>query len=133
MKIVVTAIIKNRKTNKFLIVKRSKNSKIHPNLWVFPGGVLKKSEDIIDCLKREIKEEVGLDIHGKKIHISDYTYKRPDGESTLGFSFLVFTDKKNVKLSNELQDFKWIYPNKFKKYKHIPELNKEVEKAYAIE
>lgn len=132
MKIVVTAIIKNKKTNKFLIVKRSKNSNIHAGLWIFPGGILNDGEDIMECLKREIKEEVNLDVDNKKIYISDYVYNRPDGEITLGFCFLVFTNKEKVGLNEELDDFKWINPIEFKNYKHIPELDKEIKKAYDI-
>ncbi len=132
MKIVVTAIIKNKKTNKFLIVKRSKNSDIHAELWVFPGGILEEGESITECLKREIKEEVGLDIEDKKNYISDYVYNRPDGEITLGFCFLVFTNKEKVALSEELDDHKWINLSEFKKYEHIPELDKEIKKIYNI-
>jgi mutator protein MutT len=130
MKVVITAIIINKKTNKFLIVKRAKNSDIHSGLWVFPGGILIDGEDILGCLKREIKEETGLEIKDKKIYISDYVYKRPNGESTLGFCFLIFTDEEEVKLNEELEDFKWISLEEFQNYEHIPELDKEIKKAY---
>ncbi|MFH0936541.1 MAG: NUDIX domain-containing protein [Candidatus Woesearchaeota archaeon] len=133
MKIVVTAIIKNKKTNKFLIVKRSKNSDIHAGLWVFPGGILEEGESIMDCLTREIKEEVNLNIDNKKIYISDYVYDRLNGGVTLGFCFLVFTNKEEVILNEELDDFKWIDPRKFKDYEHISELDEEIKKAYNIE
>jgi 8-oxo-dGTP pyrophosphatase MutT (NUDIX family) len=35
----------------------------YPLKWVFPGGHLDKNESLLDCLLREIKEEVGIDIN----------------------------------------------------------------------
>ena len=46
---VITALIK--KDNKFLIVKRKPSSKIHPNLWMFPGRKAEQGEDIIQALE----------------------------------------------------------------------------------
>jgi len=132
MKLVITAIIVNKKTKKFLIVKRSKDSDIHPGLWVFPGGILEDFETIDQCLKREIKEETELEIEDKKNYISNYIYNRPNGESTLGLCFLVFTDEDKIKLNKELEDFKWITSKEFNNYKHIPELDIEIVKAYKI-
>ena len=49
------AIVKN---DQVLMISR-KNSWIG---WAFPGGHIENNESIYDCIKREIKEETGLDL-----------------------------------------------------------------------
>lgn len=56
---VTCAII--RKANKILICQQSSNGKL-PLKWEFPGGKVKKGEGKKECIKREIKEELQLEI-----------------------------------------------------------------------
>ena len=49
------------KDGKILIAKRKNTDKI-PNKWEFPGGKIKSDETPETCLKREIREEFGVDI-----------------------------------------------------------------------
>lgn len=35
-------------------------------LWGFPGGSVKKDEDLYDAVKREVKEEVGIELENVK-------------------------------------------------------------------
>ena len=56
---VTCAIIE--KDGKVLCARRSEHMK-HPLKWEFPGGKVEGDEDLETCLKREIKEELGVDI-----------------------------------------------------------------------
>ena len=47
--------------NKILVAQRSKNMKL-PLKWEFPGGKLENAESEIECIKREIKEELNIEI-----------------------------------------------------------------------
>lgn len=47
--------------NKILVTQRSVTMKL-PLKWEFPGGKLEDGESEIECIKREIKEEINLDI-----------------------------------------------------------------------
>jgi 8-oxo-dGTP diphosphatase len=47
--------------NKILVTQRSEEMKL-PLKWEFPGGKLEENETEIDCIKREIKEEINIDI-----------------------------------------------------------------------
>lgn len=47
--------------NKILVTQRSENMKL-PLKWEFPGGKLELGESEEDCIIREIKEEINLDI-----------------------------------------------------------------------
>ncbi|HOK25826.1 MAG TPA: (deoxy)nucleoside triphosphate pyrophosphohydrolase [Bacteroidales bacterium] len=57
---VTCAIIRN-KDEKVLIVQRGERSD-HPFKWEFPGGKTLHGESHEDCIIREIKEELDLDI-----------------------------------------------------------------------
>ena len=46
---------------KFLVARRNSQDSFG-GLWEFPGGSLEPDESKEDCLKREIKEELGVDI-----------------------------------------------------------------------
>jgi 8-oxo-dGTP diphosphatase len=47
--------------NKILVTQRSEVMNL-PLKWEFPGGKLEDGESEIDCIKREIKEEINIDI-----------------------------------------------------------------------
>ena len=59
MKQVTAAII--LKDNKVLIAQRSPHVKL-ANKWEFPGGKIELGETPQECLKREIREELDVDI-----------------------------------------------------------------------
>jgi 8-oxo-dGTP diphosphatase len=55
---VAAAII--RKDNKILIAKRKRALMGSP--WEFPGGKVEKNETFQECLKRELHEELGIEV-----------------------------------------------------------------------
>lgn len=61
---VVAAIIE--KDTKVLLAKR-KAGKHLAGFWEFPGGKVKDNESVQDCLKREIKEELCVDVRIKTL------------------------------------------------------------------
>jgi 8-oxo-dGTP diphosphatase len=59
---------------KILVAQRSKKMKL-PLKWEFPGGKLEGNESEIDCIKREIKEELNIEIEIlRRLSSSDYDY-----------------------------------------------------------
>ncbi len=68
---VTAAILK--KDNKILIAKRKEGHLA--NKWEFPGGKLESNESPEECLKRELREEFGIDTKiGKLVATSIYEY-----------------------------------------------------------
>ena len=57
---VACGIMYNKK-NEILMGKRKKDD-VHPNIWEFPGGKLEPNETLEECLCREWKEELNLEI-----------------------------------------------------------------------
>lgn len=60
--------------NNVLVAQRGEKMK-SPLKWEFPGGKLEENESEIDCIKREIKEELNLEIDIlKKLTNSIFNY-----------------------------------------------------------
>lgn len=79
-KIVTAAIILNG--SRVLIGRRKLNQSLG-GYWEFPGGKVENGESLVECLKRELKEELGVNAKvSEDIFMSvDHTYK--DGEIQL--------------------------------------------------
>ncbi len=124
--VAITAFIKNKKRDKFLIVKRSAREIAYPGKWSFPGGKVEQGDSVMDTLKKEVTEEVGLAIDDYKRYLYDFTFVRPDGHNVVGFCFEVRARSENVTLSEDFEDFAWIAPEELQNYDHIPGMEKEV-------
>ena len=93
--------------NKLLLVKRPENAVHKPGVWEIPGGRLSLGENPFDGLKREVLEEVGLDIevlNPLKVH----HFTRQDGQKITMIVFVCKALNENVKLSAEHTVHKWI-------------------------
>jgi len=93
--------------SKFLIIQRSDKSRGEFHYWEFPGGRMEFGEKPEDTLKREVKEETGLEV--EMIYpFSVWTFFRESHNQTVGINFVCVATSQDVKLSNEHIDFKWI-------------------------
>jgi len=108
--LVLRAIIK--KDESLLLIQRASDDSWNPNKWEFPGGKVDFGEDLNESLRREIKEETGLDITIKEpLFFWDEPMNKDKYKGlrhvNLFFECSVALNSK-VKLSNEHQDFKWL-------------------------
>ena len=116
---VACAIIRND-AGQILIGQRQEEGSL-PGYWEFPGGKLNKNETPEDCLIREIKEEINIDISKACI--------APIGFSTSSYSefditLLLYICRKwiGTPIPLEGNDIKWIAPKDLKLHK-MPEAN----------
>ena len=108
------AVVFRKENNKVLYLLLYR--KAHQNymeLWDFPRGLINKNETPEETAKREIMEETSIKelrfIKGFNESIK-WFYKR-DGNliSKKATYFLAESNSKEVKISNEHDDFKWCY------------------------
>lgn len=108
---------------KILIIQRSSDEKTYPNLWELPSGKRDFLEPSKEALKREVKEETGIDVEPIVNEIRDATQ----------ISFLCKPiGKSKVKLSHEHQNFAWITKNELNGYEITREIKDVISKAFRL-
>ena len=105
----VGALIVN-KEGKILLVKSHKWFDKH----TLPGGHIEVGETMVDAVKREVKEEVGLDVQVGNMLLMQEAIFAPEFYRKRHFIFIDFACRskdEQVKLDqDELQEYLWIYP-----------------------
>ena len=107
------ATIYNTKIKKVLLLQRNDGN----NVWEIPGGKRENNEDIVDALKREVKEETGLIINEYKlVYVSPIFENHPVLKPFLNIGYLCLVDECNVTISNEHLDYKWVSVEELSSY-----------------
>lgn len=130
-KVVLGAVIIN-KSGKVLILQRSKDEDIYPNLWELPSGKKEPLESSLNSLSREIMEETGLQAEIIiPISVFDYKIEKTDEiRDTTQINFLVRTlEKEDVSLSHEHQNFAWIKRDQINLYDMTDSTKEAIRKA----
>ncbi|XGV98889.1 MAG: A/G-specific adenine glycosylase [Leptolyngbya sp. BL-A-14] len=72
-KIIGVAVIWNEQGH--ILIDRRRQEGLLGGLWEFPGGKVEPGETIEDCIKREIREELGIEIAvGDRLIVVDHAY-----------------------------------------------------------
>lgn len=136
--VAITAIIV--KDNKYLITKRSMNKRRFPGMWTVPGGkmetndYLKLPKDTKDywynvlerTLRREVKEEVGIDIEHIE-YITSLATVHADGSPSLVISCLADYVSGEIQLDkNESDEYTWVDLEEAKKYELLDGIYEEL-------
>lgn len=89
-----------------LIVKKSPEEQIDAGLWTIPGGKIYPQEHILVGLKREVLEEVGLEIESIEWIGEDVFQNR--NSMFHAEHFMCKTKNTSVALEKKLTEYKWI-------------------------
>lgn len=112
---VTAAVIKKGDT--VLITQRSFDDVDLPGLWEFPGGKIEVGETAESCLKRELKEELGIDVTvGRELDVIEYQY--PDKLVRLLFYEVEYTGGEII--LNAHADAVWVHVKKLLEYEFAP-------------
>ncbi|MCQ6279256.1 NUDIX domain-containing protein [Bacillus sp. EB600] len=90
-----------------LIVQRAQSEKIGKGTWECVGGKIEFGEELESALKREIKEESGLNVKVEKILYASTFTSNPSRQFVV-LTYLCRSDDNTVSLSKEHMDYCWV-------------------------
>jgi 8-oxo-dGTP diphosphatase len=100
---VVVGIILNEK--KFLVERRRLDQKIDPGIVCLPGGHVRTNESREEALKRELREELDIEVKESKFVCKNF-YIASNGEKQNAYCFLV-TDYQGKPACKSAQEIFW--------------------------
>jgi len=106
------ALIINDK-NETLLIKRTSKSQNEAGFWSKPGGTVEFNENVEDAVKREIKEELGVDIELVKFLGFTNHIIKPENQHWVAFSYLakiIKGEPKNLEIE-KIEEIKWFNLN----------------------
>ena len=105
--LIVSALVLVDQDGRVLICERPKG-KFMAGYWEFPGGKLEKNETPKNCLIREIKEEIGVNLENFCFSPLTFSLNEYDDFNIL---LLLYICRENVGVikSNENQNMKWLF------------------------
>lgn len=121
----VKILLKNE-DGKYLVVRRSaeKYPEMGPK-WGIVGGRINTGFSLLENLKREVMEEIGLEITGEPKLITAQDILKIRGKHIVRLTYMGFTDGE-VKLSEEHSEYKWISFEEVKNLEPMDRYFKEV-------
>ena len=119
MIVVAAAII--RKDGHILLTKRPANVHL-ANLWEFPGGKVEAGESLEAALRRELREELGIDTH---VVDEFYTTTHQYPTKTVELHFFNCTIVNGEPRAIEVAEFRWVKPSELHAFE-FPEADREL-------
>ncbi|MBI2056295.1 MAG: NUDIX domain-containing protein [Candidatus Sungbacteria bacterium] len=118
------AIVSNRE-GKFLVLKAS-----YKGLrWDLPGGAVEIPEEHETALRREVKEEAGIDIDNIIPLVVETAYNKDEDNYVLFIGYRCKAVNGDVKLNNEHTEFRWVTKDEFMELETTPYLKDFVSKS----
>ncbi len=132
--VIVNGVIE--KSGSILVSKRSMKEKHAPGKWTIPGGKVEiTAGDVFnvleDTLRKEIKEEVGVEISGSVQYILNNTFIRNDGTHVIAILFLCRYLSGEPKALEDTSEIQWIKPSQLNDYDFAPNVQKYIVQAFA--
>ncbi len=121
-RIIVVSVIQNAR-GEYLICHKPSTRGVFPGQWALPGGGIEPGERMEAALRREVMEEVGLEITDiRSLFFKDGAYPKlyPDGHSVDTYMiFLLFACRaasERVQVGEEFDAYAWVKPGDLKNY-----------------
>jgi ADP-ribose pyrophosphatase YjhB (NUDIX family) len=115
------------KKNKILLARRSKSDPQAGGLWSIPGGKvdLEVGKSVIEnTLKKEIKEEVGIEIEDKIFYLGSEAFTRVSGHHVIALIYLAYWKSGKAKPLEDQEEVQWLRLDQLDKNNVLPDFLK---------
>ena len=121
-RVIVVPLVQNADGD-YLICKMADDRGVFPGQWGLPGGGIEAGERMIDALRREVREELGIEVNDiKPLFFKDGQYRKSFADGTQAdvyMIFLLFTCRavtNELKLNPEFSDYAWVPHHSLRDY-----------------
>jgi len=101
---------------RYLIARRKIGTHLG-GLWEFPGGKCEPGESLEDCLRRELREELGIDVSAP-VHFRTIRHDYP--EKTVELHFFRCAISRGEALALDCEEIRWVMPDEMTDYEFPP-------------
>ncbi len=116
MRRILVAIGVVGRSGRVLICQRKKENTFG-GFWEFPGGKCEEGESLEECLKRELMEEVGIQVEVKR-ELTPIVHDYAHGQVTLHSFLCGLTEGEPRAL--ECEQTRWVLPGELGNYRFPP-------------
>lgn len=102
----------NDGSEKYLFLRRSPSFKPGIQKWDIPGGRINSDEPLDDALKREVREETGLEVESVELIAAQDIFVPAKDLHVVRLTYKGTTKSGEVKLSEEHSEYKWMTKEK---------------------
>ena len=111
--VIVLGVVFDPKERKILIGKRKKDPYIEELTWAFPGGKPGYDIELEESIKKEVKEETGLDIENLG---TIFSKAYPERKDLLAIYYLCEKTGGEEKVGGDFTELKWVNPEEVEKH-----------------
>ncbi len=107
----VGVVVWRRDNGRYLLLRRSATRDFSPGVWESASGRLEQGESFVQAVRREAREELGLDVRIECLLGTAHFYRgevRPENEM-VGVHFgCSIPDASGLRLSGEHSEYRWV-------------------------
>lgn len=120
VRVIVSALVK--RDERYLFIKQNKPGGAYPGTLHIPGGGLEVGEEPDEAVRREVREETGLEVKNLRRHDFDHDIVPYKGQ-TAQFIFLRYVcdwSSGEARAGSDAAEIVWLSPSELRSAPHNP-------------